>query len=62
MGCGCKKPQADQTVPTPQQMVSEETTVKDEEIEIRQKFDDGSERLVVMKRRNVGVERKLNES
>ena len=40
-------------------MVSEETITKENEIEIRQKFEDGSERKLVLKRRNVGVERKL---
>lgn len=56
MGCGCNKTQAIQNTPV-LKMVSEETVTKENEIEILQKFEDGSEKRFVIKRRNIGVER-----
>lgn len=56
MGCGCNKTQTNQNSPE-LKMVSEETITKENEIEILQKFEDGSEKRFVTKLRNVGVER-----
>lgn len=58
MGCGCNKAKANQNTPV-LKMVSEETITKENEIEILQKFEDGSEKKFAIKRRNIGVKRKL---
>jgi hypothetical protein len=53
LACGCQKANA------PKTLISEVITTKDKEIEVVQRFSDGSENKVVIKRRNIGVQRKI---
>lgn len=61
MGCGCKRDQAAAaSSPVVQnKMISEEISVKGNELHIVQKFADGTQRKSVVKNRPVGARRKI---
>ena len=58
MGCGCGQHQTNAVIPV-LKLISEEIITRDNEIEVVQKFEDGTEKRFVVKRRNIGVKRKL---
>jgi hypothetical protein len=60
MGCGCKRDQAAASTPTVQKtMISEEISVKGNELHVLQKFSDGTHQKKIVKSRPVGARRKI---
>lgn len=60
MGCGCNRDQAAANDPAVQKkMISEEISVKGNELHVLQKFSDGTQQKKIVKSRPVGARRKI---